>query len=675
MKKKWLSILCAALICASCAACSGEETTGSGTTSGTASDMTSGTTAAAIPGTAAVPSVSDVFTDRDYEVGYSDYVTVTLADGASAADGEGVRIDGGEVTITAEGTYLLTGTLQDGRVVVDADKQDKIQLVLSGASVTSASSAALYIRQADKVFVTLDTGTENRLESAGAYIQTDDNTVDAALFSKDDLTINGSGSLTVCSAEGHGIVSKDDLVITGGSFSVTAASHGLSAKDSLRIAGGSFEIDAGKDGLHCENKDDASLGSIYLAGGSFVVTAAQDGVDAAAWLTVDGGSYTFSTGGGSTNASLKADGTFNRSWGLTGGSSGDTVSAKGFKAAGDLTVSDGSFALDTSDDALHSNANLTVSGGTFTVASGDDGFHADAALTVSGGTILISKSYEGMEGASVTVNGGDITLTASDDGLNAAGGSDGSALGGRPGMGAFDTDVSAFISVSGGVLRINASGDGIDSNGSLTVSGGETYVSGPENSGNGALDYAGAGTITGGVFAAAGEAGMAMNFGGDSTQGAMLVTFDAAIPGGTEIVLRDADGGTLLAFTPEKTFRCAVLSAPGVVQGNTYTVTAGEVSVTVEMTATVVGGSGGMTGGKGFGGVFDRGGFSGEDGRSGKDSPKGGEMPGNGELPGNGEAPEDGGSPEKGVRPGNGELPEPPDGSDGTGAASPGVQV
>ena len=483
MKKKWLSILCAALICASCAACSGEETTGSGTTSGTVSGTTSGTTAAA------VPSVSDVFTDRDYEVGYSDYVTVTLADGASAADGDGVRIDGSEVTITAEGTYLLTGTLQDGRVVVDADKQDKIQLVLSGASVTSASSAALYIRQADKVFVTLDTGTENRLESAGAYIQTDDNTVDAALFSKDDLTINGSGSLTVCSAEGHGIVSKDDLVITGGSFSVTAASHGLSAKDSLRIAGGSFEIDAGKDGLHCENKDDASLGSIYLAGGSFVVTAAQDGVGAAAWLTVDGGSDTFSTGGGSTNASLKADGTFNRSWGLTGGSSGDTVSAKGFKAAGDLTVSDGSFALDTSDDALHSNANLTVSGGTFTVASGDDGFHADetAALPASGGTTLISKSYEGMEGASVTVNGGDITLTASDDGLNAAGGSDGSALGGRPGMGAFDTDASAFISVSGGVLRINASGDGIDSNGSLTVSGGRAYVSGPGDSGKGGL--------------------------------------------------------------------------------------------------------------------------------------------------------------------------------------------
>ncbi|MGN1075168.1 MAG: carbohydrate-binding domain-containing protein [Eubacteriales bacterium] len=658
MKKKWLSVLCAALICASCAACSGEETTGSGTTSGT--------TAAAIPGTAAVPSVSDAFTDRDYEVGYSDYVTVTLADGASAADGEGVRIDGSEVTITAEGTYLLTGTLQDGRVVVDADKQDKIQLVLSGASVTSASSAALYIRQADKVFVTLDTGTENRLESAGAYIQTDDNTVDAALFSKDDLTINGSGSLTVCSAEGHGIVSKDDLVITGGSFSVTAASHGLSAKDSLRIAGGSFEIDTGKDGLHCENKDDASLGNIYLAGGSFAVTAAQDGVDAAAWLTVDGGSYTFTTGGGSANASLKADGTFNRSWGLASGSSGDTVSAKGFKAAGDLTVSGGSFALDTSDDALHSNANLTVSGGTFTVASGDDGFHADAALTVSGGTIVITKSYEGMEGASVTVTGGDITLTASDDGLNAAGGSDGSALGGRPGMGAFDADASAFISVSGGVLRINASGDGIDSNGNLTVSGGETYVSGPENSGNGALDYAGTGTITGGVLAAAGEAGMAQNFGGDSTQGAMLVTFDAAVPGGTEIVLRDADGGTLLAFTPEKTFRCVVLSTPDVVQGNTYTVTAGERSVTVEMTATVVGGSGGMTGGKGFGGVFDRGGFP------GGDSPKGGEMPGNGAFPGNGEAPEDGGYPEKGVRPGNGELPEPPD---GTGAASPGIHV
>lgn len=181
---------------------------------------------------------SDMFSDRDKEVGYeeSECVTISLADDGSSCESDAVSITENTVTIKEEGTYILSGSLSNGMVIVEAEDTDKIQIVLNGVSITNTQSAALYVRSADKVFVTTASETENLLEHSGTYTAIDENNIDAAVFSKADLTFNGEGSLTVTAQEGHGIVSKDDLILTSGTYVITSAGHGISGKDSVRIA-------------------------------------------------------------------------------------------------------------------------------------------------------------------------------------------------------------------------------------------------------------------------------------------------------------------------------------------------------------------------------------------------------------------------------------------------------
>ena len=428
---------------------------------------------------------SQMFSDRDKEVGYeeSESTTISLADDGSSCESDAVSITENTVTIKEEGTYILSGSISNGMVIVEAEDTDKIQLVLNGASIANAQSAALYVRSADKVFVTTAAGTENILENNGTYTAIDENNIDAAVFSKSDLTFNGEGTLTVTAQEGHGIVSKDDLVFTSGTYVVTSASHGISGKDSVRIANGSYNIVSGKDGIHAENTEDSSLGFVYLAGGTFNITSQQDGISAGAWLQAEDGTYTILTGEGSASVQSQNGGdkkpmeqTFQEE------TEEDTTSVKGMKAATQLLIKGGTYVIDAEDDTLHSNGNIAISGGTYTLSSGDDGVHGDSNVTISGGNIDIIKSYEGIEGLSIDVTGGDISVLASDDGMNAAGGNDSSGFEGPgPGGDQFAATEGAYIHISGGTLYVNASGDGIDSNGDITVSGGETYVSGPTN--------------------------------------------------------------------------------------------------------------------------------------------------------------------------------------------------
>ncbi len=267
-----------------------------------------------------------------------------------------------------------------------------------------------------------------------------------------------------------------------------------------------------------------------------------------------------------------------------------TSVGKGLKSDGELLLESGTFVMDCEDDAFHSNGDVTVTGGSYTVATGDDAFHADGALTVSGGTVDITKSYEGLEGATVDITGGTISIVASDDGINAAGG-DGENVPGQ-------ANSDYWIHVSGGVITVDAGGDGIDSNGDILVSGGELYISGSTGDGDSAIDCDGDATITGGVVVAAGSSGMAQNFGTNSTQGSILVTFSG---GSTEqVTLTDSDGTVLASFTPAKRYTCVVVSAPGVVQGGTYTVTAGSQTQTVTMDSLIYGAGMGMGGMGGF---------------------------------------------------------------------------
>ncbi len=520
-----------------------------------ASDATPGTVESSEQET-----TSEWFSNRDMKGDYDEdsCVKVALEGETAKCHGETVKISGGTVSITREGSYLLTGVLEKGMLVIEADEEAKVQLILDGARISNDDGAAIYVKSADKVFLTLAAGSENVLSDSGGYSAHDDDKVDGAVFAGCDLTVNGTGSLEVMAAEGHGIVSKDDLRITGGSLTVTAAGHGLSGKDSVRLAEGRLAVVSGKDGIHAEHEDEQK-GYVYIANGSVAVVSQGDGISASGFLQIDNGSFAITAGGGS---------------GQTADEGEETSSAKGIKAARTLVVNDGAFAIDARDDALHADGDLILRGGGFRLASKGKGIHGDRTVAIEGGTIEVSASHEGVEGYKVAVSGGCLRLCAEDDGINAAGGRDGSGsddFADEEGTGGEEPS----IQISGGEISIDAAGDGIDSNGSLIVSGGKVYVSGPVDDLNGALDYDGEARITGGTLVAAGSSGMAMNFGDASTQGTILIYIPPQNPG-TEIVLKDSQGRELAAYTAPKAFSSVVVSCPELEQGGVYTMLAGD---------------------------------------------------------------------------------------------------
>lgn len=545
-------------------------------------------------------SDDEMFTARDKEIGYdeSECETITLADNASTSSLKSVKVDGNTITVSEEGTYIVSGTLSDGQIIIDGDKSEKIRLILDGVTINSNSSAPIYVKQTDKLFVTLAEGSKNVLTNNKEFTADGDNNVDAVIFSKEDITLNGNGSLEITTNCGHGIVSKDDLKITSGTYSITSSSHALDGKDSVRIASGTFTLNSDKDGIHSENADDTSLGFIYISGGTFKITSDGDGMDAAAYLTILDCNATIKSGGGASNAEKKQE-EFGRMENTSSTTDSDTASAKGIKSDGNLTISGGTFSLDCADDAVHSNADISISNGNLTIATGDDGVHADSSLKISGGTINVTESYEGIEGLEITVSGGTISVVSSDDGFNVAGGNDSSGFGGGMPQDNFAADSDCKITISGGKITIDAKGDGIDSNGSLYVSGGEIYVTGPSDNGNGALDYDGDAQITGGTIVAVGMSGMAQNFGSSSTQGSILSNTATSVSG--EVVLKDSDGNVLVSFTPTREYNSVVVSTPDVKKGSTYTLTTGDNSTTIEMSDIIYGEStqGGDPGGQG----------------------------------------------------------------------------
>ena len=546
----------------------------------------------------------DMFTDRDQKTAYDagKAVTIQLNGTTATASSDSVRIDGATVTIREEATYVISGSLK-GMLVVDAPETAKVQLVFDGVEIAGETSAALYIREADKVFVTLAEGSVNTLSNGGSFVAVDENNMDGALFSKQDLTLNGGGSLTVTSPAGHGIVCKDDLVITGGTYVVNAASHGLDVNDSVRIAHATVTIDAGKDAIHCENQDDASKGFVYISGGCIKAEAEGDGISASAHMQITGGTVDLLAGGGSENGTKEHSDYFG---GFMGGGPGgmggrpgqpgddqsqntateeDSTSMKGLKAAGGILISGGNITVDSADDAIHSDASVIINGGTFALASGDDAVHGEDTLTITAGSMVISECYEGLEALHIDVRGGDIKLTAEDDGLNAAGGVDQSGTeggrdgmfgGGRPGGGpggGVSANSNGSIKISGGRLYIHASGDGIDANGTIEITGGHTTVVGPTRGDTATLDYDRTAIISGGTFIGTGASGMAQTF-SDSVQGVIALNVGNR-SAGTEITLKDAKGNTLIAYQPELDYAVVILSSPDIVKGQTYTITVG----------------------------------------------------------------------------------------------------
>ncbi|MBD5521711.1 MAG: carbohydrate-binding domain-containing protein [Lachnospiraceae bacterium] len=560
-------------------------------------------------------SDADMFTDRDSAGDYDkeNSIMIQLNGTSAVASSDSVKISGSTITITENATYIISGTLDDGMIIVNAEDTAKLQLVLDGVNINSKTSAPLYILEADKVFVTLADNTDNTLSNGGTFNSVDDSNIDSVIFSRQDITFNGSGTLNVISPAGHGIVSKDDLVITDGEYYVNCASHGIDANDSVRITGNTtITVNAGKDGIHAENNDDSSLGFVYISNGSIKIEAEDDGISAGAYMQIEGGAIDIIAGGGSKNGTKEI-------------SDSNDSSMKGLKAVAPILISSGTINIDSADDAIHSNASVMINGGTFELASGDDGVHGDESLTITDGNINITDSYEGLEAQSIDIMGGDISLTAKDDGINAAGGRDSSGItGGRDGMrGNRDSmygdrdgmpdgkktipggrggmsSSNGTMSISGGNIYIKMGGDGLDSNGSMSVSGGTITVSGANSGDTSIIDYDSEGIISGGVFVGTGASGMAQNFSSASTQGTIMAATGSQ-PAGTEIKLTDSDGSVVVSHTAEREFSCMIISHSSIVNGQTYKLTAGSYESDVTMDSTVYGSgnSGGMGGKKG----------------------------------------------------------------------------
>ncbi|MEI5988599.1 hypothetical protein A5881_000086 [Enterococcus termitis] len=512
------------------------------------------------------------YSEEDFNESYDEKnaTKIELKDSGSKITGTGASEKDQTITITTGGTYIVSGSY-NGQIKIKANEEN-VHLVLNGVSITNDSSSAIYVEQAKKVITTLAQDTKNSLIDGSEYTfaTAGETEPDATFFSKDDLTINGTGTLEVTGNYSNGIRSKDDLVITNGIISVTAKNNAIKGKDSVSIANGTFSIKTTEgDGIQANNSTDADKGWVAIDGGTFTIQSGNDGIQAETNLSIAKSDIKIQTAAGYNDQSIDT-----------------TASYKGLKASGNIIVDDGTFDLNTADDAIHSNATVTINNGTFTVASGDDGIHADTDLLINKGKIIVNHSYEGLEGATVTINDGDISVNATDDGINAAGGSSGEQEqegqfgadsfgepgGGQPGGGG---DSTKFIEVNGGTTYVNADGDGIDSNGDIRMTAGTLIVNGPTNDGNGALDYDGTFTIDGGIFVASGSSGMAMSASDASSQAALSLYFDDTQTAGTLVNLKNAAGNTIISFAPEKDFSHIAISSPDLKVGETVTLSTG----------------------------------------------------------------------------------------------------
>lgn len=570
-------------------------------------------------------SEDSAYTYSDYELDDSfdrqSAASITLSGSTAQSNGSGVSINNATVTISKEGCYLISGELEDGQIIVDAGDSDKVQLVLDKASIHCSTGSAILVRNADKVKVTLAADSENEL-SDGTEYQTDDDNPDAALFSKDDLVINGSGSLTVQGNYKHGIAGNDDLVITGGRLTVNSLSHALRGKDSVAILDGTFVLTSQKDGIQASNTEDSTKGWVQIDGGNFTIQSSGDGIQAETNLSIYDGSFTITSGGGAVNG---ADHTENRGggFGRPGGnrpdsangqtspempsqpaeggqtpsempsqpaegeqsSSGNesdyselifdpddfddtstddsdtTVSTKGIKAGNALLIQQGTFVIDSADDAIHSNYSVTIDGGSFQLSSGDDGIHAEAYLNINGGTTTIAESYEGLEAAQIHISGGTTQVFSNDDGLNATGGSSFELVDGLLVLKDISSsDTEQTFGGRGGMFEVEDNCD-------ITISGGTVLVFGSSSGGEGALDYTGSSSISGGTLVALGSSGMAQSMEPDDSHATLMVTWDEVQPAGTRLTLCTQQGEILCSLQSTNSFQTAVIGTDSLSAG------------------------------------------------------------------------------------------------------------
>lgn len=522
-------------------------------------------------------------------------IDLTAIEAGTASAPEGTTYKNGKLTIVNGGVYALTGNL-NGYISVDGTDSD-IRLVLKGVSVSTPeteTSAALVFKETSALRVlTVSDGTTNTFsDSVG---DTDADGDGAAIRAKKcSLTVNGGGTL-VLNGKGEnasGLKVKKELYVLGTTICITAVNNGVKADEKAYFSDANISVKAGGDGIKtdlepsseteaAEYAADKNIGVIYVKNSSFDVEAGDDGFSANNSVYFDcteADSIRILSGGGApskiTEASsdaangkgVKTDGVT-----FTEGTTETDVPA-GYEENYSLVVTGGTFEIDSNSDGLSSKGNLFVTGGTIRISSGDDGVHAEYLTKISGGKIDVEKSYEGIEGGAVEIFGGEISVTSVDDGINAA-----------------NADLKNYdyhIYIGGGTVFVDASGDGIDSNGWMTVEGGDVTVYGPTGSGNNALDSDRGILVNGGNLAAFGPIGMAENPSVDSAQCYIGISLSSVQAAGTTVCVYDENDELLYTVSPSKAFQTAILSLSSFERGKTYTVTVGDSAYTATLSAT-----------------------------------------------------------------------------------------
>jgi hypothetical protein len=462
-------------------------------------------------------------------------VTIRLADGASTASSASVQIDNrtNSITIKAAGTYTLSGRLSNGNVVVDVD--GNVRLILNGVTISSADGAPLALFGKQKKVLTLAASTQNSLTDAAVYTRFyKDDEPNGALFSKNALTINGTGSLTVNGRYNNGISCKDDLRIMSGAITVTAKKNAVKGNDSLVIKGGAITVHSAKDALKSDSEEDGH-GYVYIERAALNITAEEDGI-------------------------------------------------QGYNA---VYIVSGAITINAGDDAIHADKVLVIDGGAISITKSYEGLEA-AKIVINGGTISLVSSDDGINAADGSGGGfgggfGGRTGNRPANGVPPAygsrpmngGGNMGRGGGGRMGggMNGGTGNPECFIIITGGNITVNSGGDGIDSNGSVLMTGGTVVIHGPVRSGDGALDSDGSFTVKGGLLIAAGAAGMVQTPGNASTQYSAAITFRQAKSAGTRVLVQDAAGRIIADYTSAKAFQSFIVSAGGLANGQQYSVT------------------------------------------------------------------------------------------------------
>lgn len=513
-----------------------------------------------------IPGMDFEYSDRDKDASYdvASATNIALSGQGATVSGEGAAVEGATVTISAAGTYAVTGELTAGSLVVNAGDQDKVQIVLSGASIRNEAGPALNIQQADKVFVTLADGTQNTLADGASYALAEgEDEPNAALYSKADLTINGTGALSIEGNYCHGVNSKDDLVVTGGAIAVVAKEDGLRGKDCVKVADGSFAITAGGDGVKSSNDEDPTRGFVSIDGGTFTVTGCEEGIEAQE-VIVNNGELNITASDDGINAAVAE------------------------RDSNDATI-------DASGDAGSTVGQDDHAGDRGGEGQGDGGQGADAQNGRGGQRPELPEGVEPGQVPDGEQGGG----FGARDGRGGAGGP----------MGA-NASEDCLIQINGGVVTINAGGDAVDSNGYVEVTGGE-LVGASSGTGDSALDYEYGATVTGGTVILAGGAGMAETFSEGSTQPFALVSLNGSA--NTELSVESESGEVLARCTVPVSFQCVTLSVPGLAEGATGKLVAGDATTDFTASTTPSGGMGAMGAPGGMEAPRDRGDRGGRD--------------------------------------------------------------